>query len=154
MEDELKAIINSPPDAEAINGLVADKADLLLMMPSAAIPFKAEQWLEKLQGPGAGLSYFMRSGGETIGHFAFLRIDRQAREAALCWVYLAPPWRGKGFSKKMIALSEQIAKDQLDLKTVVLNVREHNLPAYKLYSRMGYAEYARENGLIRMRHQL
>ena len=150
----LEAKFNFPPKVECIRSLVVDESDLQLMLPTASLPFDATQWSDALDPKKGSLSFLVKQNGDFVGHFAFLRVNHEPSTLTLGLVYLVPTWRGKGLSKKMIALAEHIAVNFVNAKVMHLNVRSFNSPALKLYMSMDYAEYERSDNLIQMKKSL
>ena len=147
----LRAILNLPLDVKAIRLLVADDNDLKLMMPSATLPFSETEWASKMDASKGTLSFLVKQNTQVIGHFAFLRINQNPGELALGLVYLELSKRGTGISTKLIELAEKTAFEFLDTKAILLNVMEFNTPASRLYLKLGYKEYERNAGVIRMK---
>jgi len=150
----LKSILNFPVEAAFFRSLVEDESDLQLMMPSADLPFNESQWISRIEASAGSLSFKVTLNQILVGHYAFLRINRELKESTLGLIYLASKLRGTGASRELIELAERTAIDLLDLKTLLLNVRSFNQPAYKLYLGRNYVEYERANALIRMRKTL
>ncbi len=64
----------------------------------------------------------------------------QESVAAVGNVYVHPAHRGQGFGKIVTAkVTDCLLKSSIE--TVVLNVRQHNATAQRLYSRLGYVHY-------------
>jgi len=150
----LEAVPNLPLDVNFFVCLVTNSSDFRLMMPTVELPFNAKQWENKLDKEQGNYSYKVFCQGKIVGHFALLRVDHSVSTATLGLVYLAPALRHTGVSRKLLELAEKIGREDLKVKTMLLNVRSTNLPAYSLYRKFGYEEYERDGDLVRMKKTL
>lgn len=81
--------------------------------------------------------------GETLAGFILSRMA--AGEAEILSVAIAPARRRRGFSRPLLDLHLRRLAG-LGIRTVFLEVDEHNVPAGRLYRRMGFHEVGRRKG--------
>jgi len=146
----MRAILNFPANADLIRALVTDDQDLKLMNPKAEIPFNRDQWQELVDPANGHLSFLVLKSEVTVGHFAFLRLNRELHEATLGLVYISPALRKTKASHELMQLVDKMARELLDLRLLRLNVRSTNLAAYHLYLRAGFTEYESNDEIVRM----
>ena len=82
------------------------------------------------------------SGRTSVG---FILSRRAAYEAEILSVAVARAWRGRGVARRLLDLHLRRLAG-LGLRTVFLEVDEHNTPARRLYARAGFAEVGRRPG--------
>jgi ribosomal protein S18 acetylase RimI-like enzyme len=92
------------------------------------------------------------SDGSLIGMAGFLRSSGvKVRHKGRVWgVYLKPEARGKGVGRQMLDALLRTARGLDGLITVVLTVAEENRAAVELYRQVGFREYGREPGALRV----
>jgi len=88
--------------------------------------------------------------GARVGQAAIYAIDRVAGHAEVGRFVVAPEREGKGLMRRGIAALIRFARDELELTSVYLVVRDTNDHARRLYERLGFAEISRADGMIRM----
>ncbi len=82
------------------------------------------------------------SGGRLIG---FILSRRAAGEAEILSVAIARPWRGRGLARPL--LDRHLRRlAGLGVRSVFLEVDEHNAPATRLYRRAGFRDVGRRQG--------
>jgi [ribosomal protein S18]-alanine N-acetyltransferase len=81
--------------------------------------------------------------GRTLTGFIVSRVT--AGEAEILSVALAPDWRGRGFARPLLDLHLRRLAGT-GVRTVFLEVGEHNAPAVRLYRRAGFREVGRRQG--------
>ncbi|MBV6442087.1 MAG: Acetyltransferase [Saprospiraceae bacterium] len=72
------------------------------------------------------------TSGRLIGYLCLTPLSEGAIK--MRQVAVAPEWQGKGIGKKLVAASEELAK-QLNFKTMTMHARETAVP---FYQRLGY----------------
>jgi len=82
------------------------------------------------------------SGGKLIG---FILSRRTAGEAEILSVAIAPAWRGRALARPLLDLHLRRLAG-LGVRSVFLEVDEHNTPATRLYRRAGFREVGRRQG--------
>jgi ribosomal-protein-alanine N-acetyltransferase len=81
-------------------------------------------------------------GGKLIG---FILSRRAAGEAEILSVAIASPWRGRALARPL--LDRHLRRlAGLGVRSVFLEVDEHNAPATRLYRRAGFREVGRRRG--------
>jgi ribosomal protein S18 acetylase RimI-like enzyme len=87
-----------------------------------------------------------------IGMVGFLRSSGvKVRHKGRVWgVYLKPEGRGKGVGNQMLDALLRTARGLDGLTTVILTVGEENRVAVDLYRQVGFREYGREPGALRV----
>ena len=73
-------------------------------------------------------------------------------EARICRVFIAPEFRGKGYSPQMLESLIHTAKTDKKLKTLTLAVFEHNQSAIASYTSLGFSIYQRESSFTSEQH--
>jgi [ribosomal protein S18]-alanine N-acetyltransferase len=81
-------------------------------------------------------------GRKLIG---FILSRRAAGEAEILSVAVAPAWRGRALSRSLLDLHLRRLAG-LGIRSVFLEVGEHNVPACRLYRRAGFHEVGRRQG--------
>lgn len=105
-----------------------------------------QAWFATLPKPGYIL-WGIEEVGEPIGAFGLKNVTDDEAEY---WGYIGESkhW-GKGIGPWMLreALNEA---NRLGLRSVYLNVIDHNERAIRIYEKMGFTEASRQGGVIRM----
>jgi [ribosomal protein S18]-alanine N-acetyltransferase len=81
--------------------------------------------------------------GQTMTGFVLSRMA--ADEAEILSIAIAPAWRGRGLSRPLLDLNLRRLAG-LGIRTVFLEVDEHNDAARRLYKRAGFREVGRREG--------
>ena len=77
--------------------------------------------------------------GRTIGHISLGNINRENGTARMCRVLIGDnSMHGKGMGQQMVDEVLKIAFSKLNLHKVSLAVFDFNLPAFKLYEKIGF----------------
>jgi [ribosomal protein S18]-alanine N-acetyltransferase len=82
------------------------------------------------------------AGGKLIG-FILSRVA--AGEAEILSVAIAPSWRGRGLSRRLLDLHMRRLAG-IGVRSIFLEVGEQNAPACRLYRRAGFSEVGRRLG--------
>jgi len=104
---------------------------------------EAEQtaWFDQYEKEAtAGLKKFFTIMAENkpIGFMGLFKIDPIKRSAKIFILIGDEEYRGQGLGREALQHLIQVAKTELDLKTLYLEVHKKNLPAIKLYRRLGF----------------
>ena len=83
-----------------------------------------------------------KRGGRLIG---FILSRRAGGEAEILSVAIAPAWRGRALARPLLDLHLRRLAG-LGVRSVFLEVGEHNMLATKLYRRAGFREVGRRKG--------
>ncbi len=83
--------------------------------------------------------WVFRSEGRIVGHLD-LRSHKlpMVKHRCLLGLGIEKSWRAKGLGKALMKIGLDWARSQPGLDWIELNVFSHNLPAIKLYQRMGF----------------
>ena len=92
-----------------------------------------------VQNSNGGLAYCV--DGVPIG---FVLLQIVASEAEILTFCIDPEWRGKGYSRLLIAKVLN-ALNQKQVNIIFLEVAEDNFPALSIYSSVGFVEIARRH---------
>jgi GNAT superfamily N-acetyltransferase len=113
-----------PADLDAIKRLFEDEPP----------PFFLPSMLED------GIYYGIQEGNRLVALAGTHVVAREVSVAALGNIYTRPDRRGRGLAT---AVTSAVARDllQMGIATVVLNVREDNHPAVRVYERLGFRGY-------------
>jgi GNAT superfamily N-acetyltransferase len=89
---------------------------------------------------GDGIYYGIRENDGLVALAGTHVLARDVSVAALGNVYTRPDRRGRGLAT---AVTSAVVRDLIDLgiATIVLNVREDNCPAVRVYERLGFQRY-------------
>lgn len=88
--------------------------------------------------------------GPAYGQLAIYEIDPVARRAEVGRFVVAPEHAAQGKMRRAIMALLVLARVHLQLREIVLRVREDNERAIRLYASLGFAEHARNAGMIEM----
>ncbi len=94
------------------------------------------RYLEELMASPEVDVYVASVKGAVIGS-VMVRHDSRSARSNLLSLALLPTERGKGYSKVLLLKAEQLAVAR-GSRSMVLEVREHNAPAIRLYQNAGY----------------
>lgn len=123
----------------------ADVGDALDVHARAfGYPYPAEA-LRRDVGAADAAVLGARSGGELLG-FGVVRL--LAGEAHVMTLAVAPPARGRGIGRALVA-ALRAAAIALGARTLTLEVREHNAAAIRLYRAAGLREVGRRRRYYR-----
>jgi RimJ/RimL family protein N-acetyltransferase len=89
-------------------------------------------------------------GGPCIGQLAIYAIDMEQRQAEIGRFVAAPQFQGRGLMRMALQALIDRARDELQLRRLVLSVRSDNARAIRLYAGLGFAEVSRGDGLVNM----
>ena len=145
----MKLVENIPVDTHTLEGLIKSRKDLFLVWPAAKFPFNHEQWREVLNPDEGNISFFVYNDHELIGHAALRKTQVQGMYA-LCYLYLLPDIRSKGWGARMVALLEDYAREKLTARQLVLRARTYNPRAVRCYEKAGFKAFNRDGTLINM----
>lgn len=96
-----------------------------------------EGWRAGFPTDGKGANFVGRLDGVAVGMSAVFLLADPAGEPLLVSMWLAPAARGSGLAEELVRAVEKWAVEH-DLSRVLLDVVEDNLPAIRLYQRLGY----------------
>lgn len=82
--------------------------------------------------------------GEFVGGNSLYNINTVLKSAEYGRIVVDKKYTGNGFGYKMTLAMLYIAKEQLGLKEVHLEVYSNNIPAIKLYKKSGFKEIGRK----------
>ncbi|CAE6845093.1 GNAT family N-acetyltransferase [Paraburkholderia domus] len=94
------------------------------------------------------------ASGKKVGQVAIYSIDYAGGRAEIGRFVAAPAFQGKGLMREAITGLMGFAKQELRLNSLYLEVIETNERAYQLYSKLGFNEVERKDGLIFMERSL
>lgn len=81
----------------------------------------------------------------------FRRKGRKLEHKGVIWgVYVTPTKRGKGLAAKLMQGLISKVKSDVDVEAIQLTVSEGNEPAIRLYERLGFKAYGREERALRI----
>jgi ribosomal protein S18 acetylase RimI-like enzyme len=149
----MELVENNPLDTHAIAKLIADRHDLFLVWPLAKHPFDHDQWKAVLNPTLGNKSFLVHHGDRFVGHAA-LCVTEDPLAFSVSFLYLLPELRSQGLGKRLMALLEAYAREQLSAKQLVLVARVYNAGALHCYTRCGFHEIGRQGTLIRMSKML
>ncbi|RED53823.1 GNAT family N-acetyltransferase [Aestuariispira insulae] len=145
----MKLIENDPLDLEMLKKMLTAKEDLNLVWPSADYPFCPIQWSERLNPDRGSLSFWVMEEDSIIGH-ACLSPSTAPGRWTVNHLYLISDKRGDGRGKKILELLEEYARENLDARSLLLRVRDENLPAIRTSVAHGFTEIGRNDTHVKM----
>ncbi len=103
-----------------------------------------EAWLAKLNQSRDRIEFMivMRQNGRAVGTIGLSHIQARGGSAEYGILLGEPDARGKGVAREASQLLLAYAFDQLGLVEVFLNLFADNVPALRLYERLGFREDA------------
>ncbi|WP_448585644.1 GNAT family N-acetyltransferase [Thermaurantiacus sp.] len=128
---EVPLVRIEPAGAEAAEAIEA--LSLRAFDPEYREAWSARQVAQVALDPG-GLLDIARAGGELVG-FALTRLLVHEAELLLCAV--DPAWRRRGIASRLVAASAARA-GRSGARRLLLEVRESNAPARRLYETLGF----------------
>ncbi|MGX5846518.1 GNAT family N-acetyltransferase [Mesorhizobium sp. PL10] len=96
------------------------------------------------------LFFLVEANGQPAGQCAIYDIDENTRSAEVGRFLVAPEMAGKGYIGRSCAEIVRFGTQFLNLSYLFLEVMEQNTKAIRLYTREGFIEEGRSDGLIRM----
>ncbi|TPO12398.1 GNAT family N-acetyltransferase [Mesorhizobium sp. B1-1-5] len=118
---------------------------------SDKIAFEAHlSWYKRYLQKEDDFFFLIEANGRPVGQCGIYDIDHYAGSAEIGRFLVAPDMGGRGYIKRSCAELVRFGIDVLKLPNLFLEVMERNRKAIELYTRCGFAEESRSNGLIRM----
>jgi GNAT superfamily N-acetyltransferase len=127
---------------EARWAMAAYFAELDARFPNGFDPGDAIDEAAALYNPPTGLFLVARVDGETAGCGGVVHLDATTAEIKRMWV--APPWRGRGVGRAILAALERHAHDAGRTR-IVLDTNGTLLEARAMYEAAGYSTTERYN---------
>jgi RimJ/RimL family protein N-acetyltransferase len=90
------------------------------------------------------------AGGPPVGQLAIYDIDTGTGQAEIGRFLVAPEFAGQGKMRCALECLVRAARDELQLRRLILSVREDNDRAVALYRGLGFSENMRQDGMIFM----
>ena len=107
--------------------------------------FGDERWLDRVRGPA--VTWLAVRGVLPVGTVTSLRFEEQAPdETCLVGMWVAGHARGSGVGEVLIGTAVTEARER-GLRRVTLDVAVENLPARRLYERLGFRPTGRSGSL-------
>lgn len=142
---------NHDRDLAPLESMLSD-TEILLLNPSAKVPFDRIEWQNKWLGEAEDVSFYLQDdSGRDVGFFA-LRQGVGPEVRHLTYVYIIEEARG-GAAAELTEHVEQAAL-ALGALVVTLKVELDNAPAFNAYVSAGYEELSRRRGMATMRLDL
>ncbi|RUX96618.1 GNAT family N-acetyltransferase [Mesorhizobium sp. M7D.F.Ca.US.004.03.1.1] len=94
--------------------------------------------------------FLVEVDGRPVGQCGIYDIDRDAGSAEIGRFLVAPEMAGRGYIRRSCAELARFGTRVLNLSYIFLEVMEQNKKAIGLYTRCGFIEESRSNGLVRM----
>lgn len=117
-----------------------------------AVPWSEKSFCEEMSNPLA--VYYIAAEEKIIGYCGFWKV---CGEAQVTNIAVLPEYRKKGVASQLI---ERLLSDCADMESVVLEVRESNEAAIRLYEKFGFKKAGvrknfyhtpQENGIVMVR---
>lgn len=142
---------NHDRDLAPLEAMLPD-TEILLLNPSAKVPFDKMEWQNKWLGEPEDVSFYLQDAtGRDVGFFALRQgIGPEVRH--LTYVYIIEAARGGAAAE----VTEHVRQAALALGAlaVTLKVELDNAPAHSAYLSAGYEELSRRRGMATMRLDL
>ncbi|MFH1809656.1 MAG: GNAT family protein [Pseudomonadota bacterium] len=111
-------------------------ADYLPVRPY--LPAEADRYLHEMRTAPGRQAFAIELDGQHVGNTGLKNIDLK-RRVAECFIEIGEPWaRGQGVGHRAMQKLMAVAFDELGLEVLWLGVFEFNLPAIRLYQRLGF----------------
>ena len=108
-------------------------------------PWSKEAFMEELRLKLA-TPLVVKLGEKVVGYTCLWHLDAQLEVANFA---VSPDHRGKGIGERIMKRILLEAKER-GCKSIILSVRESNLPAIKLYTKFGFVEVGRRKKYYRL----
>lgn len=119
---------------------------------SGILSFENHQsWFNRYLDKEDDFFFLVEADGKPVGQCALYDIDRDEGSAEIGRFIVAPGAEGKGYITRCCNELTQFGVEKLRLPNLFVDVLENNERALKLYSRCGYEEESRQDGIIRVR---
>lgn len=124
--------------------LVAASVEALVILDRACFsdPYSESLWKSYLSNPQRFPLFLFEVEAELVGYASFSVINP---EAELLRIGVVPEFRGLGYAAAALELAQQ-QLHQNGIERILLEVREGNEPAQKLYQSLGYINDGRRPG--------
>ena len=90
----------------------------------------------------------IKESGEEIGSQYFKDIDNENHTAEYGIYIGVEEMLGKGYGSEVMELALNYARDDMGMKEIRLRALESNMRARRVYEKMGFSEYRKEDGDI------
>jgi RimJ/RimL family protein N-acetyltransferase len=135
-EDDIDLLISWIPDRRFL---------IQFAGPRYSFPLSREQLQADIADMKKCLFKAIDGEGNIVGHIQLLKIDRNNGSAYVGGVLIGEKnKRGSGLGFLMVNALINKAFYELQLKTLLLNVFDFNIPAYRCYEKAGFKEVARK----------
>jgi len=94
------------------------------------------------------------SNGEFIGGCGLYHIDTTDRTAEFGRIVIDGRLRGREIGSASVKCAIEIARNDIGLRKLYLEVKENNIPAIKAYRKTGFEIDSRNNGCVYMSLEL
>ncbi len=127
-----------------INALVEEEAPIII---GSNVSLKEEEkWKKKeIEGSKRGERFVLvaRVNGKLAGTSGAYRDRGKSKENVALGIALAEKYRGAGLGPKLLALTIKLAEKFFRPRNIYLSVLACNKPAYSMYKKLGFKEFAR-----------
>ncbi|ANT50598.1 GNAT family N-acetyltransferase [Mesorhizobium amorphae] len=107
-------------------------------------------WYKRYLQKEDDLFFLVEADGRPVGQCGIYDIDHNAGSAEIGRFLVAPEMAGNGYIKRSCSELVRFGTRVLKLPYVFLEVMEQNTRAIELYTRCGFVEEGRSDGMIRM----
>jgi len=113
--------------------------ELNLVEPRMKYPFNFKKWVT-LTYKNSDIKSFALKENKWIVGIGNIIFNENNKWAHALHIFIDEKYRKKGLATKMLQHLESLARDK-KMKTLTLRVMPKNVPAKKLYQKMGFEEY-------------
>ena len=113
--------------------------ELNLVEPRMKYPFNFKKWVT-LTYKNSDIKSFALKENKWIVGIGNIIFNEDNKWAHALHIFIDEKYRKKGLATKMLQHLESLARDK-KMKTLTLRVMPKNVPAKKLYQKMGFEEY-------------
>ena len=99
-----------------------------------------QKWFERNAGNSTRYDAIMEVDGKPVGTIGLLSIDYKNKKAEFYIAMGEISYKGKGIAKQATQLMLHYAFNELGLNRVYLFTEEENIPAQKLFERIGFTQ--------------
>jgi len=124
-----------------INWICSEELNYIWGGPLYSYPLTFEQLHNHCRKIGV-YPYLFRVSGVYVGYIELCKENEDCYR--ICRVFIADQYKGKGYSKHMILMLIDQARELWAAKKMTLAVFEHNITALNLYNSLGFQRVSKE----------
>ena len=139
----MNAVLDMPSnDGLRYEPMSADNLDLVLAIENDVFPYPwgSKAYEDSLQAEGYVCRVAYDADGLLVGYFVLMQV---VDEAHLLNIAVCGRLHGHGLGRKLLDRAIEMARDDMGVESLLLEVRPSNQRAFMLYERYGFKEIGR-----------